>query len=194
MKHYFSETQDTVYEPFLIPIVARHLSFEIYSAKSIFSVASLDIGTSVLLKYAEVSGKILDLGCGYGVVGITLLLEDKTRDLTFVDISDRAIKLTQKNLVYHKLKGTVTKSNVLESVSETFDTILTNPPYNAGRPICVAFIKQSFEKLNVEGSLQLVCRRRKGGDVLEEEMKKIFGNVSVIGQKSGFRVYKSVKE
>jgi 16S rRNA (guanine1207-N2)-methyltransferase len=194
MSHYYSKKQDSAYNPFLVKIKSRGLEFEIYSSSGVFSSKEFDLGTEVMLKYLQIKGnKILDLGCGYGVVGIALLLENQDLDLTFNDVSERAIRLTKKNLKKFNLNANVIQSNIFENIDENFDLILTNPPYNAGRDICFDFIKQSFEHLNEGGSLQLVCRRRKGGDVLEAKMNEIFGNVEVIGQKSGFRLYKSVK-
>lgn len=195
--HYYSEKQESAYNPFLITIRPHGIEpFELYSASGVFSLKHLDKGTEVMLRYAEVpdSGSVLDLGCGYGVVGITLLKRSPNLNLTFVDSSSRAIKLTKKNLELLNLSGEALVSNVCSNlVNKKFDLILTNPPYSAGRKICFTFIEEAFSHLNPNGSLQLICRRQKGGDVLEAHMKEVFGNVCVIGQKSGFRLYKSVK-
>jgi len=196
MTHYYSEEQDSKYEPFLIPISSRGNNFNIYSASGVFSLKHLDKGTEVMLKFADLTNakKIADLGCGYGVVGITLLLENPELEVSFFDINKRAIMLTKKNLDLLHLNGYVKKNNIFENISESFDLILTNPPYSAGRDVCIEFIEQAFTHLVDGGSLQLVCRRRKGGDFLEKTMGNLFGNVEVIGQKSGFRLYKSVKQ
>ena len=193
-EHYYSEKQQSAYNPFLIPIHLPEEKFELYSASGVFSLKKLDKGTEVFLKYMQPSGSVCDLGCGYGVVGIVLLKRKLASSVFFIDSSERAIKLTKKNLELLGFKGQAKVSNIFEKVPDTFDTILTNPPYTAGRKVCFEFIEQSKDHLNKGGSLQLVCRRQKGGDVLEAKMKEVFGNVEVIGQKSGFRVYKSVFE
>lgn len=197
-EHYYSEEQSSAYNPFLISIRPHGADeFSLYSASGVFSLKHLDVGTEVLLRYCEVpqTGDICDLGCGYGVVGIYLLKKNSDLNLTFVDSSQRAIMLTKKNLDHCSLSGICKVSNILNQLDgKMFDLILTNPPYSAGRKICFTFIEESFTHLNKLGSFQLVCRRQKGGDVLEAHMKEIFGNVCVIGQKSGFRVYKSIKE
>lgn len=197
-EHYYSKEQGSAFNPFLIPIRPHGLdAFDLYSASGVFSLKHLDKGTEIMLRYAQVpeEGRVADLGCGYGVVGITILKQFPKLDMTFIDSSERAIKLTRKNLGHCKFKGYAKVSNIFEKLKEKmFDVILTNPPYSAGRKICFSFIDESFNHINPEGSLQLVCRRQKGGDVLEKHMKEIFGNVEVIGQKSGFRLYKSIKE
>lgn len=194
--HYYSAKQESAYNPFLIKVRPRGQEFELYSASGVFSIKHLDKGTEVMLKYAEVptEGKILDLGCGYGVVGVTLLRENPKLDLVSVDSSTRAVKLTKKNLEFHNLKAIVKVSDVLSKVEDNdFDAVYTNPPYAAGRAVCFKFVEEAFEHVKIGGNLQVVCRRQKGGDVLEKKMKEVFGNVSVIGQKSGFRLYKSIK-
>jgi 16S rRNA (guanine1207-N2)-methyltransferase len=192
--HYYSENQNSPFNPFLITIRNGLEEFELYSSSGIFSLKHLDKGTEVLLKFMKASGSVCDLGCGYGIVGITVLLRKLSKDVTFIDANARAIQLIKKNLELHKFKAEKKVSDVFSKVEDSFDTILTNPPYSAGRAVCLAFIDQSKAHLNEGGSLQLVCRRQKGGDVLEKYMESVFGNVEVIGQKSGFRVYKSVKD
>jgi 16S rRNA (guanine1207-N2)-methyltransferase len=191
-EHYYSENQSSLFNPFLITIRNGLEEFEMYSASGVFSMKHLDKGTEVLLKYMSPSGTVCDLGCGYGIVGITVLRRGMSTDVTFIDANRRAIQLVKKNLELHKLQGEHKVSDVFSKVETSFDTILTNPPYSAGRKVCLAFIDQAKAHLNVNGSLQLVCRRQKGGDFLEKYMGTVFGNVEVIGQKSGFRVYKSV--
>jgi 16S rRNA (guanine1207-N2)-methyltransferase len=191
--HYYSEIQNSPFNPFLITIRNGLEEFELFSASGIFSLKHLDKGTEVLLKFMDASGSVCDLGCGYGVVGITVLRRKLSDTVTFLDANKRAIQLVKRNLELHKFKGQMKVSDVFSKMEDSFDTILTNPPYSAGRAVCLAFIDQSKDHLNKGGSLQLVCRRQKGGDVLEKYMESSFGNVEIIGQKSGFRVYKSVK-
>ncbi len=197
-EHYFTEVQNTSFEPFFITIRTKRIKeFKISSASGIFSLKKLDNGTEVLLNYMQLpdKGNVLDLGCGYGVVGISVLKLNHKLNLTFVDSNSRAIKLTKINLKEHKFRAKTCVSDTFSQIdTETFDLILTNPPYSAGRDVCTNFIKESFNHLNKNGSIQLVCRRQKGGDFLESYMNEVFGNVEIIGQKSGFRLYKSVKE
>jgi len=85
------------------------------------------------------------------------------------------------------------KSDLFAKLTGDFDCVLSNPPISAGRKTVFAMVSESFGRLTPGGSLQMVARKTKGGDMLSGEMKRVFGNVEDIGRKSGFHVYKSVK-
>lgn len=191
-EHYFT-AQTSEFKPKLISIHAADDSFQIYSAAGIFSAQKLDAGTKILLRYANISSsaKVADLGCGYGVVAISLLRKYPKLKMYCFDTNPRAITLTKMNLKLHSVSAIVLKSEIFSATQEKFDHILTNPPYSAGRAVCVSFIKESAKHLVLGGTLQLVCRRRKGGDYLESVMKEVFGNVEVMGSGSGYRLYSS---
>jgi 16S rRNA (guanine1207-N2)-methyltransferase len=193
VEHYFSEKQKSDDSRFEIQIKLRNDSFAIMSASGIFSKAELDTATKLLIENSSIGEKILDLGCGYGVVGISILRRHKDANVYFSDVNERALDLTAENLKKLNLKGTVVKSNVFDNLNENFDTILTNPPMAAGRKVCYQIIEDSYKHLDKEGTLQLVARHNKGGKTLSEKMEEVFGNVEAIAISGGFRVYLSRK-
>ena len=193
-EHYYTEKPLSKEEITKIKIHLKQDSFELFSASGLFSKKELDKATALLIERAEIKGKkILDLGCGYGVIGIALLRDNPELDMTFSDINERAIKITKKNLELHKLKGEVIKSNLFENIDEKYDVILSNPPYAAGREICFKLIEDAHTHLNKEGTLQIVARHNKGGKALKEKILEVFGNVEDIAKQSGFRIYKGIK-
>ena len=98
------------------------------------------------------------------------------------------------NIKRNKIKNAkAMKSDLFEKLSGDFDCVLSNPPISAGRKVVFAMVAESFGRLNPGGSLQMVARKTKGGDMLSKEMKRVFGNVEDIGRQSGFHVYRSVK-
>ena len=193
-EHYYTEKPLSKEEIVKIKIHLKNDSFNLFSAKGLFSKDELDSATKLLIEKAEITGKnILDLGCGYGVVGIALLRDNPELNVTFSDVNERAIKITRKNLDLHKLKGIVVKSNLFENIVESFDSILSNPPYAAGREICFKLIEDSHKHLNKGGTLQIVARHNKGGKVLKEKILEVFGNVEDVAKQSGFRIYMGKK-
>lgn len=191
MDHYYTEKPESEYIEKKLQIVLRDDNFSIFSASGVFSKDSLDMASKLLIQTALIpkSGKVLDLGCGYGIVGLSVLRKNKSLDLTFSDINERALALVEKNLSLLGLKGKIIKSDVFKSIKEHFDCILLNPPMAAGKDICFKMIEDSFNHLNKGGTLQIVARHNKGGKTLQEKMNKIFGETIIVSKKSGFKVY-----
>jgi 16S rRNA G1207 methylase RsmC len=191
--HYSSENPTSEDKRFTIDIRLKNDSFKLSSSQGIFSKMELDTATKLLIEKAVVGKKILDLGCGYGVIGISVLRKNKDVNVMFCDINERAVDLTKENLRRLKLTGKVKKSDLFKNIEETFDTILSNPPYAAGKEVCFKLIEESFNHLDKEGTLQIVARHNKGGKVLSQKMFDVFGNMETTGKSGGFHVYLSRK-
>lgn len=195
-EHYFSQEQHSQFVPKKILVSVGGLRFELWVAKGVFSSGHLDTGSRLLIESAIVphGASVLDLGCGYGVVGIALKKKNPLSEVLFSDVNDRALRLTQMNLALHKLKGDVVCSDGFKKIDSVFDVVALNPPQSAGKALCFRLIEESVAHLKNAGSLQLVARPSKGGKTLAKKMEDVFGNVSVIGKGCGFQVYRSVKK
>jgi len=196
MTHYYEKEQNSSLREKEINVSLNGQNFLFFSVSALFSKDHLDKATELLIKKADLTNakEVLDLGCGWGPVAIILKLQNPEMNFTATDVSDRAIIYTRKNAKKHGVKIEVIQSSLFENIDEkTFDTILTNPPYVAGRETCKNFILESFKHLKKGGSLQLVARHNKGGKFLGNYMKDLFGNVEHIAKQSGFRIYKSIK-
>jgi 16S rRNA (guanine1207-N2)-methyltransferase len=193
MSHYFSEKQESEFNPYKIKVNACGLSFELYSASGIFSKDQLDVGSRLLIEKAQIedNNSVLDFGCGYGAVGIAIAKMKKI-NLTMSDVNERALQLSKMNCKLNRIHGEIVKSNIFENLQgKKFDAILLNPPQTAGKEICFRMIQESKEHLNQNGTLQLVARKKKGGETLSKKMEEIFGNVLVLGKERGFFVWMS---
>jgi len=200
MEHYFSEQPASYFikEKFESEVLGDKIF--INSGSGLFSLKKADFGTELLIKNAKIPGadaKIMDLGCGYGIVGIALKKHNPKLDVTLIDVNDRAIQLAKKNCDENDTECLVLKSDIFSNPllkDKRFDVILTNPPFSAGKKVCIEFIKQSFEHLNEKGLLELVAPHNKGGESLKKIMQKTFDNVDELAKKRGFRVYVSEKK
>lgn len=191
MSHYYSVLQTTDFNPSKIKARLRSKEFEFYTASGVFSIKKIDKGTELLINNCKVKEdwEVLDLGCGYGPVGITIAKTTKSK-VTLTDINKRAIKLAKMNAKLNKVEVTIKEGDLYESIkSKKFDTILTNPPYTAGRKICFKIIEESKNHLKQKGLLQLVARHQKGGKTLSKKMEEVFGNVEEIVKGAGYRLY-----
>ena len=195
MEHYYSAEQKSELNIKKIRQKIRNKSFEFYTASGVFSKEKIDKGTLVLAENMVIgkNAKILDIGCGIGVLGIVAA---KLFDANVVmsDINKRAMILTAKNLKLNNVKAEIYQGNLYEKIKDNdFDVILLNPPQTAGKELCFQLIEQSKNHLRENGSLQIVARHNKGGKTLSKKMEEVFGNVKVIAKKSGYWVYLSEK-
>lgn len=192
MEHYFTIKPKSELKINKIKTILRNREIEFYTASGLFSPKKADKGSKLLTNKCiiEDNWKVLDLGCGYGIIGLTLLKTNKI-NLTFSDINERAILLTRKNLKYNKLKAKIIQSDGFTKIKDKFNTILLNPPQTAGKKLCFKLIEDSKYYLEKDGILQLVARHNKGGKELSKKMNEVFNNVKDIAKSAGYRIYVS---
>lgn len=174
----------------------RGKDFEFLTDSSMFSNTKVDNGTALLVEEAiiEPGSKILDLGCGYGVIGIVLKQTCHQCDVTLTDVNERAVKLARQNAKRAGVTVTAVYGDQYSPIDgQQFDAIFLNPPQTAGRKLCNSMIEHGISHLNVGGSFWLVARHNVGGSEFEKKMQEVFGNVETIARQSGFRVYRSKK-
>ena len=144
--------------------------------------------------YDEVHGKILDVGCGYGVIGITLATSQEIKEVTMIDINHRALELAKRNSVKNKVssKIKVLESNGFEQIKEKYDAIITNPPIRAGKSVIYQMYADAKEHLLDGGALYIVINKKHGAPSTIKYLEELFGNAEVLDKKAGFNVIKCV--
>jgi len=196
-EHYFSEKPQSALRLYSLTFSFFGHSLELYTASGLFAVKKVDKGSILLLSCAKSllhgKEKVLDLGCGYGVLGLSIQKIFPTIDLTLSDVNERAVEITKKNLERNHLKAKLVQSFSFEKIPEEFDLVLLNPPQTAGRELCIQLMKDAFEHLGKKASLLIVARHNKGGRTLSAYLEEIFGNVECLGKQGGYRVYRGIK-
>jgi 16S rRNA (guanine1207-N2)-methyltransferase len=198
MAHYFSEHPEGAENKKEVRAVLRGNKLRFITASSTFSKKSVDKGTALLIESAIIrrGAKVLDMGCGYGAVGIAIAKAFSAK-VIMSDVNERALMLAKMNLALNCCTGEVVKSFIYDSLEEhagSFDAILINPPQKAGNDICKKMISESAAFLKNGGFLEIVARPKIGAPGLVEEMKKTFGNCEKISEHGEFAVYASVKK
>ncbi|HLC84493.1 MAG TPA: methyltransferase [Candidatus Nanoarchaeia archaeon] len=195
-EHYFTSRPTSPQKKETIRTNLRGLDLQFTTSSGVFSASGIDKGTAVLIEYAQIEGNehLLDLGCGYGPVGIALKKAFPSLQVTCSDINERAVFSARENSRNNHVEIKTVISDGFVKIPDEFDTILLNPPQSAGRDVCERLIKESFEHLKKGGNFQLVARHQKGGATLANIMESIFGNVATVKTKSGYRVYISKKD
>lgn len=138
MSQYFDNDKNIKSEKRLIKFNFNNKEISIYSDNGVFSKDRFDYGTRVLLSSIDIdslSGNVLDLGCGLGVVGIILGTFNRNINIDMIDVNERAISLTKDNLILNNVKADVFVSNVYDNVNKKYNYIITNPPIRAGKDV-----------------------------------------------------------
>lgn len=167
-------------------------SFEFLTSSSVFSKRRVDLGTRILIESMDVPkmGNVLDVGCGYGAVGIVAAVLNPKLSVVMTDVNMRAVRLARKNVELNKvLNAEVRYGYFYEPVEGlVFDCVLSNPPVSAGMEIVTAIVKEATKVMTKNATFQMVIRSKVGAKVLPSVFEEAFGNCAVLERKSGFRV------
>lgn len=197
-EHYFTEKPTSEEKKGLLRTNLRGREFEFITSTGLFSYRSIDLGTRVLIEnmYIPKKGRLLDLGCGYGPIGIVVAKVNPELEVYMTDINIRAVKFAKVNVEKNEVDAKVLQGNIYEAVNNLmFDTIVSNPPVSAGMSDVVRpMVMGAKERLVNSGSLQMVMRYTKGGRTLESMMREEFGEAEVLAKEGGYRVFISTKD
>lgn len=158
----------------------------------VFSKDGLDFGSRLLLEtipLEEVGGKILDMGCGYGVFGI-VISKLTSAHVDMVDVNLRALHLATRNAKENGVSDvSIFESNVYQNVSSKYSCIVTNPPIRAGKKIVYDIVMGAKDYLENDGKLFLVIRKEQGAKSLIVDLEKIY-TVDILKKSKGFFIIK----
>ena len=170
----------------------RGKKFTFNSDNGVFSKSGVDFGSRLLLDFIpleEVGGKILDLGCGYGVIGI-VLNKLTGANVDMVDVNLRALHLTEMNVAANKCQNiNVFESNVYENINTKYTSIVTNPPIRAGKKVIYDMLFNAKEYLTDDGNLYFVIRKQQGAKSMMSDLEKEY-NLEIIEKKKGYYIIK----
>ena len=167
-----------------------------------FSKSKVDFGTDLMLneflkknKGLEAKKiKILDIGCGYGVVSVILKSFYPEISITLSDVNERALELSEENLKKYGINDYhIIKSDAFEKIMEKFDVILSNPPIRAGKDIIFKIYSEAYEHLNENGEFYCVIQTKHGAKSTQKKLMEIFGNCDTVTIDGGYRIFCSKK-
>lgn len=199
MDHYYSEKPSSESERKTIKTNVAGYHFKMLTDAGVFSRNKVDTGSEVLIKAAQNSsfpaGNILDLGCGYGIVGLTLAKTFSKRKIEMVDVNERALGLSKDNAKLNQIENVeIYQSDVFSNIMNTqFGAILSNPPIRAGKKVVHQILEESYDHLVDGGKLQIVIQKKQGAPSAQKKMKEVFGNVERISLEKGYWVLESKK-
>lgn len=193
---YFENNKDLISEPKEITYYYRGKTINLTSDNGVFSKDSVDFGSSLMLKSITEFDKktILDVGCGYGVIGITLAIFNPEATVTMVDVNLRALELSKSNALKNGVNNVVIKESfAYQNIDGKFDMIVTNPPIRAGKAVVHEILEGSFEHLNDDGVLYVVIQKKQGAESAVKKLKTLYTVVDKITQDKGYWILKCKK-
>lgn len=197
MEHYYSNNPTSKSEERMIEYKIKDKTIKFISDNGVFSKGHVDIATNFMLNVLcdeNISGRLLDVGCGYGTIGITLS-KFFDIDVTMLDVNERALNLAKKNVKLNNVeKIKIIESDGFEKVEGEFEVIVTNPPIRAGKAVIYKMYEDAYKHLVNGGVLYLVINKKHGAPSTKEYLTELFGNCEVLDKKTGFNVMKCVKE
>lgn len=196
MSHYFMNDENLVSQVRELIYKYASFSFTFFSDNGVFSKKSIDYGSKLLvesyLKDDTGVKKVLDVGCGYGFIGIVISIVNGSY-VDMVDVNKRAVHLTKRNIKKHgNFKGNVFLSNAYSDVTDKYDVIVTNPPIRVGKEKLLEILTGAFDHLNDDGVLYFVIRKDQGALSIKKILEKD-RIVETINKDKGYFIYKVKK-
>lgn len=205
MPHYFDQSPVSEHKPGRIETRVGGVDLSFQTDSGVFSKNQLDFGTRLLIETVleenrqsghAMHGALLDLGCGYGAVGISFKRLFPALQVVMVDINTRAADLARINAAENQIRYPDIRigdgfSMIRED--ERFDVILTNPPIRAGKKTVYAFFEGALAHLKPGGSLYVVIQKKQGAPSAQEKLTGLFGHCAMIERKAGYHILKSTR-
>ncbi|MCP0886391.1 class I SAM-dependent methyltransferase [Ligilactobacillus sp. WILCCON 0076] len=166
----------------------------------VFSKRRVDFGSCVLLNAIELydfkDAKLLDVGCGYGPLGLALAKKFPTAVVDMIDVNELALDLAKRNAQNNGITNSnIWESNQYEEVKQSdYNVIITNPPIRAGKEVVHNILSGAKDHLRENGMLIAVLQKKQGAPSAKKKMEEVFGNCTVIAKEKGYFILQSTKE
>ena len=197
MSQYFENDDSIKSSPRSIEYDIFNNHFSLKTDLGVFSKNGIDEGTYAFLKVLiplQLKGRILDVGCGYGALGLTLASFIPSSDFVLVDVNDRALNLASENIKRLNLRNvTCLRSDIYQNVEGQFDSIVINPPIRAGKKVIYQMFSGAYDYLVDGDSLFIVIRKSHGAFSARDYIESVFGNCTLLKRDKGYYIYQARK-
>jgi 16S rRNA (guanine1207-N2)-methyltransferase len=192
-EHYYSNQPNAAEKISEIQVTLRGKEYRFLTNAGVFSKGQIDFGSRLLIEamaFHETS-HVLDVGCGYGPIGITAADMVPKGRVTMVDVNERALALARQNIEKNKItNATAMVSDIYEQVTnERFDVILSNPPIRAGKQVVHVILEKAYDLLNPGGALWVVIQKKQGSPSAWKKLESVFDEVEEITKDKGYRIF-----
>ncbi|PLR84960.1 MULTISPECIES: class I SAM-dependent methyltransferase [Bacillus] len=197
-EHYYSKTQKVESDPNYWDYNLKGYSFRFKTDNGVFSKKDVDFGSRLLIEtfvMPKPEGLVLDVGCGYGPIGLSIAKSFPDRTVHMVDVNERALALAKENAAANSVNNvSIYESDRLLNVADLgFAAILTNPPIRAGKTVVHDIFEQSFSLLVSGGELWVVIQKKQGAPSAIDKLKELYAEVETVEKKKGYCIIKAKK-
>ncbi|GAB1375609.1 MULTISPECIES: class I SAM-dependent methyltransferase [Lactococcus] len=193
---YYEDNRDLAHDVQELSVELLGLPLHFLTDAGVFSKNAIDYGSRVLLDNFQPEGAktLLDVGCGYGTLALTLAKKYGLK-ATLVDVNSRALDLAKKNADKNNIEvNGIFLSNIYDNVEGKFDAVISNPPIRAGKEVVHTILSDAYEHLNDDGHLTIVIQKKQGAPSAQKKMKDVFGNCEIVAKDKGYYILRSYKE
>ena len=186
---YFENNVNLESNEIIIPYYFRGQKFNFITDNGVFSKKEVDFGSSLLLQTVTLDDgdRVLDVGCGYGVIGLVIAKVKPQSLVDMIDINERAIRLSCKNKTLNKIENVeIFVSNIYQNIVKKYDVIVSNPPIRAGKKIVHEIASKSFEFLNEDGTFWCVIQKKQGAESMLKLLIQIYQKVEIVEKDKGY--------
>lgn len=178
----------------MLNVNVKGIDLKFNTANEVFSPQNIDKGTLAMLSIVDIRNDdlVLDLGCGYGIVGILSAKIVGATNVVMTDIDERAVMLTRENIALNDVEGIKSyQSDGFKNINEKgFTLILSNPPYHVDFSVPKEFIEKGFNRLVIGGRMYMVTKRK---DWYKNKLVSIFGGVKIT-EIDGYYIFMAEKK
>ena len=195
-EHYYTNNPTSEHEErsFRAVFAGRVLAFD--TDAGVFSKQHVDPGSELLCKALPdtLSGRVLDMGCGWGAMTVMTLARFPKAQVTMADVNERALSLAVSNVAKNHMEATAILSDGFEKIEGEFDAVITNPPIRAGKAVIYKMFEDAKAHLVFGGALYLVIRKQQGAPSALKFLKELYGKAEVIERDGGYWIIECIKE
>ena len=187
-EHYYTSTPTSAHEArsFRAVFAGRVLAFD--TDAGVFSKQHVDPGSELLCGALpeELSGDVLDMGCGWGAMTVLTLARFPKLNVTMADVNERALALAVSNVEKNHMQAKAVLSDGFEKIEGMFDAVITNPPIRAGKAVIYKMFEDAKAHLKPGGMLVLVIRKQQGAPSALKFLKTLYRKAEVIARDGGY--------
>lgn len=193
--HYFTNDPNLKHDFQRIVYVNDGITYRFFTDSGVFSKSQVDFGSKTLIEAFKYNNyqSLLDLGCGYGVIGIVLKTQYPVMEVTQSDINIRALELTKENAKENKVETHSIISDGYKNVTGLFDCITLNPPIRAGKETIFKLYDETYKHLNPDGEFWIVIQKKQGAPSHLKYLQNLFSNVELVTKNKGYHVLRMKK-